>query len=621
MLEKIRDGSQGVVAKTILVVVILTFALAGIGSYLGGSNDVAGAIVNGKTITSAQVEQEFKQERNRLQQQFGEMFKAIANDESYMANVRSSVLDRLVSQELLLQTATKMDLRVGDEEIKQTIRDMKEFQIEGVFNNERYQSLLRQSGYRVDQFRDIMRTDMTRRQLISTLISSDFSLANEANAIAKLEQQTRDLRFIEVNASDFLADVEVSAQEINEYYELNNGQFQTQETLSLEYVELKVSDLLSKVSVDEAQAELVYQENIALYQTEPRRRISHILFEFGEDESAAQKSAEDALAQLQGGADFSALAKEVSQDTFSAENGGDLDWIAKGLDPEFDNAAFALNKGELSSVVRSEFGFHILLATDAQEITTRAFTEVKADITKELMTEAAKELFYELQQELADIAFEIPESLIEVASAVDSTVKTTELFTRATAPVAVNQAEVLNAAFSDPVLLENVNSDVIEITADHLMVIRKKEHNPSEIKLLAEVSNIISQRLKHEKAQELAKEKAQQYLATWSNGEEISDVAVSEKSAVLRTNREIDAAIVTAAFKLAKPVDGKSASALVSTSAGEAIVTLTNVTEASDVEQSVASIIQRMERSNADVTYRAFIESLKAASDIQYPDA
>jgi len=237
------------------------------------------------------------------------------------------------------------------------------------------------------------------------------------------------------------------------------------------------------------------------------------------------------------------------------------------------------------------------------------------------MTEAAKELFYELQQELADIAFEIPESLIEVASAVDSTVKTTELFTRATAPVAVNQAEVLNAAFSDPVLLENVNSDVIEITADHLMVIRKKEHNPSEIKLLAEVSNIISQRLKHEKAQELAKEKAQQYLATWSNGEEISDVAVSEKSAVLRTNREIDAAIVTAAFKLAKPVDGKSASALVSTSAGEAIVTLTNVTEASDVEQSVASIIQRMERSNADVTYRAFIESLKAASDIQYPDA
>jgi len=621
MLEKIRDGSQGVVAKTILVVVILTFALAGIGSYLGGSNDVAGAIVNGKTITSAQVEQEFKQERNRLQQQFGEMFKAIANDESYMANVRSSVLDRLVSQELLLQTATKMDLRVGDEEIKQTIRDMKEFQIEGVFNNERYQSLLRQSGYRVDQFRDIMRTDMTRRQLISTLISSDFSLANEANAIAKLEQQTRDLRFIEVNASDFLADVEVSAQEINEYYELNNGQFQTQETLSLEYVELKVSDLLSKVSVDEAQAELVYQENIALYQTEPRRRISHILFEFGEDESAAQKSAEDALAQLQGGADFSALAKEVSQDTFSAENGGDLDWIAKGLDPEFDNAAFALNKGELSSVVRSEFGFHILLATDAQEITTRAFTEVKADINKELMTEAAKELFYELQQELADIAFEIPESLIEVASAVDSTVKTTELFTRATAPVAVNQAEVLNAAFSDPVLLENVNSDVIEITADHLMVIRKKEHNPSEIKLLAEVSNIISQRLKHEKAQELAKEKAQQYLATWSNGEEISDVAVSEKSAVLRTNREIDAAIVTAAFKLAKPVDGKRASTLVSTSAGEAIVTLTNVTEASDVEQSVASIIQRMERSNADVTYRAFIESLKAASDIQYPDA
>lgn len=622
MLEKIRDGSQGVVAKAILVVVILSFALAGIGSYLGGSNDVAGAIVNGKAITSAQVEQEFQQERNRLQQQFGEMFQAVANDETYMASVRKNALERLIAQELLQQTAAKMELRVGDEEIKQAIRNMKEFHIDGVFNNDRYQSLLRQNGYRVEQFRDMLRSDMTRRQLISTLITSDFTLANEANAIAKLEQQARDIRFIEVNASDFAADVEVSPEQINEYYELNSGQFQTQETLSLEYVELKVDDLMTKVSIEDAQVEANYQENLVQYQTDPRRRVSHILFEFGDDEAAAQASAEAALAQLSGGADFAALAKEISHDTFSAENGGDLDWIEAGvMDPEFDKAAFALAKGEMSQVVRSEFGFHILLITDAEDVSTKAFDDVKDDIKQELLTEAAKELFYELQQQLADIAFEVPENLTEVALAVETSVKETALFTRATPPEVAQNPEVLNAAFSDPVLLEEVNSEVIEITPDHLIVLRKKEHNPSEVKALSDVTDVISERLKAQKAQALAKEKAQEYLATWNNGEEVADVTVVEKAGILRTNRDIDPAIVSAAFKLAKPTNGSSASELVTTAAGEAIVALTTVKEATDVSDSVATIIERMERSNADVTYRAFIQSLKDASDIQYPEA
>jgi len=619
MLEQIREGSQGVVAKTILVVVILSFALAGIGSYLGSSSEVAGAIVNGKTITSAQVEQEFQQERTRLQQQFGEMFQAIANDATYMNNVRNNVLERLVAQELLLQTAANMDLRVGDEEIKQSIRQMQEFQVDGEFNNDRYQSLLRQSGYRVEQFRDMLRTDMTRRQLIATLVSSDFTLANEANVIAKLELQTRDIRYIEVKANDFVDTVQVNEQEISDYYELNSGQFQTQETLSLEYVELKVSDLVSKVEVDDAQVEASYQDNLTQYQSDPRRRVSHILFEFGDDEASAQASAEAALAQLAGGADFAGLAKELSQDTFSAENGGDLDWIDVGvMDPEFDQAAFSLAKGETSQVVRSEFGFHILLVTDAEDVTTKPFSDVQADIKQELLTEAAKELFFELQQQLADLAFEVPENLIEAATAIETTVQTTAVFSRATPPQLLQQPLVLNAAFSDPVLLEGVNSDVLEITPDHLVVIRKKEHNPSEVKALSAVTESISQRLKAQKAQELAKEKAQQYLTAWNNGEQVSDIAVSEKAAILRTNRDIDPAIVTAAFKLAKASDSNE---LVTTAAGEAIVALNSVNEATDTAESITAIIQRMERSNADVTYRAFIQSLKDASDIQYPKA
>lgn len=621
MLEKIRDGSQGPVAKTILVVVILSFALAGIGSYLGGSSEIAGAIVNGKTITSAQVEQEFNQERSRLQQQFGEMFEAIANDQTYMARLRQNALDRLVANELLEQTAAKMDLRVGDAEIKQTIRDMKEFQIDGVFNNDRYLSLVRQSGYRVEQFREMMRVDLTRRQLMSSVIGSDFSLANEANLLAKLEQQSRDIKYIDVKASDFAASVEVTPEQISEYYDLNSGQFMTQETLSLDYVELKVSDLISKVSVEDEAVLASYNESLAQYQTEARRRVSHILFEFGEDEAAAKAKAEDALAQLKGGADFAALAKELSADTFSGENGGDLDWIDGGMDPEFDKAAYALSKGDMSEVVRSGFGFHIILVTDAEEAVTTAFDEVKADIKKTLLTEHAKELFYEMQQQLADLAFEVPESLDEAATAVETTVKSTQLFTRANAPEPVNSAAVIGAAFSDPVLFEDVNSDVIEITPDHLIVVRKKAHNPSEIKALDDVKAQISARLVAQQSQELAKEKAQEYLQAWNDGLSVEGVTVLEKADVLRSNREIDPAIVAAAFKLAKPLDGKSANELVTTGTGEAIVSVVAVKEAADVSQAVEAIGARLQRNGADSVYRAFIESLKAQNDIQYPEA
>ncbi|MDP2560574.1 SurA N-terminal domain-containing protein [Psychrobium sp. 1_MG-2023] len=619
MLEKIRDGSQGVVAKAILGVVILSFALAGIGSYLGGSNEVAGAIVNGQKITAAQVEDEFQQERSRLEQQFGEMFKAIANDANYMASVRQGVLERLVAQELIEQTAHAMDLRVGDEEIKLAIRKMPEFQVDGQFDNDRYLMLIRRAGYRVEQFKEMLRVDMTRRQLMTSLISSDFTLDSEAKALAALEQQTRDIRFIEVAAADFINDVTVSDEQINDYYDLNSGQFMTQEQISLEFVELKVDALKSKVSIEADQVLAAYNENLSQYQSTPRRKVSHILVEFGDDETAAQATANDILARVQGGEDFATVAKASSDDTFSAEQGGDLDWIEPGvMDPSFDEAVFALSKGEVSSLVKTEFGFHVIKVTDAEEMTTKSFDDVKEGIEQELVDEAAKELFYELQQELVDVSFQVPENLDEAAVAIDAQVQHTELFARFGAPAVVNYPEVISVAFSDAVLSSASNSDVIEITPEHHMVIRLKQHNPSEVKSLADVTEQIKQRLVQEHSQELAKEKAQDYFASWSAGTVVDGVSVVEKSAVKRSERDIDNAIVTAAFKLAKATDTPQVE-LVKTVKGQAIVSLVAAHDVVATEQQVAEVVNRLNRLNADTTYKAFIDSLKATSDIQYP--
>lgn len=617
MLERIREGSQGVVAKAILVLVILTFALAGIGSYLGGSTEVASVIVNGETISKAQVDNEFAKERSNLERQYGEMFKMIANNPTYMENVRKGVEERLIAQALISQTAADMDLRVGDDEIKKNIRDMKEFHVDGQFNNERYLSLVRSAGYRVEQFRELLRVDLTRQQLMGAVIGSDFVLNNEAKQIAKLEKQLRDIRYIDINAADFLAEVSASDDEIADYYDVNSGQFTTQEQLSLEYVELKVADLLSRVSVEESKVREQYESSLSQYQSPERRRVSHISFELGEDEAAAQEKAQAALARVNAGEDFASLAKELSEDTLSGEEGGDLDWMTLDDEDAFTKAVFALENGATSDIVTTDSDLHIIKITDLEPAATKAFDEVAGEIKDELLFEAAKEYFYELQQQLTDTTFAVPENLTEAAAEIESDVKSTALFTRNSVPADVNYPGVIDAAFSEQVLGENVNSDVIDISPEHLMVVRKKEHIPSEVKPMSDVKEQIVNILKQQKASELAKEKAEQYLVSWQAGESIDGVTVVEKSDVSRSSRDIDNAIVTAAFKMAK---GESNDAqLVSTSQGQAVVDLVAVKEANDVAADLESVIQRLNATQSNAAYKAFIDSLKEKSDIQYP--
>ena len=620
MLEKIRDGSQGVVAKTILGVVILSFALAGICGYLGGSSDVASAIVNGQAISSAQVEQEFQRDRARLEQQFGQMFQSIANNESYMNGVRKGALDRLIARELIKQTAAKMDIRVGDEEIKQAIRDDETFHVDGKFDNNRYLAAIARARYRVEQYRELVRSEMIQNQLVSSISNTDFTLKNEAQLIAQLEQQSRDIRLIEVNASDFVDDITIIDEQVSSYYDLNNTRFMTTEQVSLQYIDLKVSDLKAKVTIAPELVQAAYDENVEQYKTAERRKLSHILIEFGDDEAAAKALAQATLAKINSGSDFAELAKEVSQDSFSAQNGGDLDWVEPGvMETSFDEAAFALVLNETSNVIRTEFGFHLIKATEISPVTTRAFADVKDSIEQELLVDEAKELFYELQQQLADLAFEVPENLDEAAIALDVNVKETALFARFSAPASVNFPDVINAAFSEAVLGDGINSDVIEINSDHLIVVRLKQHNPSEVKSLIDVKAQIVTTLKQEKAQDLAQDKAQEYFDAWQAGSDVTGATVIDKLAVLRSDKALDSAIVAATFKLAKPSSDAKSIELVTTRNGQAIIKLVGVNDASDVSGKVLSVTERLNRANRGSTINTFIESLKKNSDIQYP--
>lgn len=625
MLERIREGTQGTLAMAILGLVILSFVFAGVGSYINSSADTAAAKVNDETISQADLERAYQNERGRMESQYGEAFAALTADSAYLQQFRQGVLDRLIGDKLIEQAAVDLGLRVSDAQIKQAIVAMPEFQFDGKFDNERYSAVLRQAGFQPNEFRDYMRVDMTRRQLSNALLGSEFTLLEETTQAYKLQQQTRDARYLTVPADMFKGDVTVSQSDVENYYQANITQFDTQQQVSLAYVELSVDDLLAGIEVSEDEAEQYYEQNIQDFRTQEERRASHILIEFGDDQQKAEQQAEDILAKINNGEDFAELAETFSSDTFSAENGGDLDWFSMGMmDPAFEDAAFALqNVGDVSDVVESEFGFHIIKLTDVKPEETSPFADVKEDVIAKLKAERAEEEFYAKQLRMAEVAFETPDTLDEVAAIAEVDVKTTVMFSQDSAPQAVNYPNVVSQAFSDELINDQVNSDVIELEDNHVMFIRVADYEAQRTKSLDEVSVEINDILLAEQAQQAAKEWAETVLSDIQSQQNVSDklqtkgIEWQEQNAVTRNASQVSPAVVTALFKL---TDGEESNGqVVELFNGDvALVQLLEVNEGADLPSSDAAALQnRLTTMRAQFTYSEFINALREQADVE----
>jgi peptidyl-prolyl cis-trans isomerase D len=624
MLERIREGSQGVWPKVILGLVVLSFVFAGVGSYINSSAETSVAKVNDETISQATLERAYQNERARMESQFGEAFSALAADSAYLQKFKQGILDRLIGEKLLEQAADDMGLRVSDAQIKQAMVAMPEFQLDGKFDNERYKAVLRQAGFQPDQFRNYMRNDMTRRQLSNALLATEFTLPGESQLAYLLQEQTRDGRYLQIPTAHFESAITVSQDDIAAYYQSNISRFDTQQKVSLAYVELELAELLPAINVSAEDAQTYYQQNMQEFASQEQRRVSHILFEFADDEEAAETQAQEVLAKVKVGDDFAELALTHSTDTFSAEQGGDLGWITQGMmDPAFEDAAFALAEvGTQSSVVKSAFGFHIIKLTDIKKVQTTAFNDVKDEILTKLKTRKAEEEFYGLQQRMAQVAFEMPDSLDEVAAIANKKIQTTELFPR-NAPLQVaSDARVLNAAFSDELLQDHVNSDVIELGDNHVIVVRVAKQEPQRTQSLDEVSGDIELALLAEKSQLAAKTWAKEVLAQIRAGEDVTpklaemDIQWQEQQGVARVGSSLELSVVEKLFQLS--LDAMHNSDVVDLSNGDvALVQLTKVNPASAIpDGEELGLRKRLASTRAQFAYGEFIGSLRAQADV-----
>ncbi|MCW8907523.1 MAG: SurA N-terminal domain-containing protein [Sedimenticola sp.] len=633
MLQSIRERAQGVVAWFIVILISIPFALFGINSYLGGGSETVAATVNGQEITQSEFEKGYRDFRQSLRQRLGENYRPEMIDE---AKLRQEVLQLMIRNNLLTQKSEAMGLRVADELVRQVIASIPSFQAGGSFNQDAYERGVRLQGLTPAGFEEQMRRGMVSEQLSKAVTVSEFTTASELESLVRLRMQQRTFSHLVIPAARLLEGIEVPEQAIVAEYEANPDRFMAPERVKIEYLDLDLNGIAASLQADEETLRAYYNEHEDQYKTREQRRASHILIPVDEgspeaDVEQARAQIEDALQRVRSGEPFAGVAKELSQDPGSAEEGGDLGFFESGImDPAFEEAVFGLAVGEISEPVRTPFGFHIIKLTEVREPAGKSFQEAREDVQEAYLRGEAGRLFYEYAEQLANITYEEPGSLQPAAEALGLEVKTSGWITREGGEGILAAPKVVGAAFSEDVMIAGNNSEAIELDPEHVMVLRVVDHEERTIKSLDAVREPIRDRLRVERAMEKAQQRGEELVTRLEEGLALDALAgelglevVPEKQ-VGRDEREYPADLIEHLFTMPRPVDdGKNYSFLALASGDLAIVSLSEVVDGTMADANEvggeAALKDAMHRSRGKSYFQHLQANLYSQAEIEIP--
>jgi peptidyl-prolyl cis-trans isomerase D len=629
MLDFIRSRAQGWVAWVIVGFITVPFALWGIQNYVGGGGSDYVAKVAGEEISRTHFENTYQQHRMQLEQMFGGQIPEALSEQM----LRAQVLEQMVEHEMIIQAAVAQKMRISDRQLADVIRSVEAFNEDGRFSQEQYVNLLRRQGMSAAMFEQRVRRDLMAEQFDSSFSSSAFVTPAMVDNFLRLEGQQRETDWLRVKAESFTDQVSIDEADIQAYYEGNSQRYQLAEQVKVDYLEINAATLGEAVEVSEEELRLRYEARLDTYRSPEERRASHILIRVDEDASEgdirrARERAEAVLTRLREGEDFATLANSESEDPGSASSGGDLGFFGRGMMvPSFEDVAFALETGQVSELVRSPFGFHIIRVEEVRGGELKPFDAVRADLQRELRFELASQRYYDLAERLATYTYEQPDTLQVAAEELGLTVQSSEFLTRQGGPGIGAHAKVITAAFSDDVLDRKVNSEPLDISRDHMIVLRLNEHRPATVRPLDEVRDEIVASLTRERASEMAAARAAELLEQIRTGASIEPLAAASglesQTGVLleRETREFDAVALNALFAMPRPVDEAVVSQQLAVSGGDHMVlVLKQVIDADPAKADEAQreqIRQLLLRSEADVASEAVLESLRVKTDVK----
>ena len=617
MLQNIRDNSQGWIAKTIIGIIVMLLALTGFEAiFNAASNNQNAAEVNGEEISRYDLDQAMNMQRRQLAQQLGQDFDASLLDDRLL---RDSALGSLIDRMLLLQSAKNANFAFSSEALDQLILQTPEFQVDGAFSAARFDQVIQQMGYSRLQFRQLLEQEMLIGQLRAGISGTGFVTDQQVDNFARLEMQTRDFATLTLPAQQEA--IEVGDEQIKDYYEANADRFRTPEQVIVEYVELKKESFFDQVEVSDEELQELYQKQIA--NLAEQRRAAHILIETGGElsDDEAKAKIDEIATRVKNGDDFAAVAKEASQDPGSANEGGDLGFAGPGVyDPAFEDALYALNEGEVSAPVKSEFGWHIIKLLGVQSPEVPAFESLKPQLVRELKAQQVEQRFVETSKQLEDSAFEASD-LAQPAQELGLMVQTTEAFGRDGGEGITANRQVIQAAFSDEVLVDGANSSVIELDPDTSIALRVKEHLKPAAIPLADVREDIVQQLQRSLAAEAARAKGEQLLADLRKGQQPDDGQWQAVEAATRSQEGVAPALLQAVFRMPRPEqqDKPSYSGVALSNGDYAVVRLNGVNEpeAALTDEEKLNYRRFLASRVGQQDFAAFRQKLQAEAEIE----
>ena len=549
MLGAIRNKSKGWVAYLIVGLITVPFALFGIQDYASRSANTAIAKVDGEDIDINIYYQELSTQQRNLQQQLGAAYTQEIDNV-----LKQNLLDSLINEKLIENYANSLDIVTLDDEVKSVIEMNQAFLVDGVFSQDRYLQLLRLNSYSPAAYEIAQSKALNREQIKRNLSGSAFMSSTQTKQLNDLASQEREVSYLALNTENYKDQVSVSQSQISDYFNENRSSFVEGRKVKVDFVELTLDSMEEPESPSNDDLKNLYDDNAELYTNPERRRAQHILVE-------SEELAKDLLNQIKEGADFAELAKANSEDTSSSEEGGDLGFFERELmGAEFDEAAFAMNIGDVSEVVATDYGyFHIIKLTDIEPETMQSFDEVQEQLVSLYIRTAKEKLLFGSLEEFMNLSYE--ESLDMVADQFGLELQTSDFFGEGSSQY---DPKFVASAFSSAVIDDGENSEVMEISPEKFVVLALSDLQSEREKDLSEVEGQIESVLKTLAAKEIIDNLAENIASALSSGDEqTANQLISENNLewvnegwISRAN-ELPFDVTSLSFTLAKPEEGR----------------------------------------------------------------
>jgi peptidyl-prolyl cis-trans isomerase D len=525
MFDRVRNNKR--IVQIILALIILPFAFWGVESYIrnvGGVGDTVATVGTSK-ISQAEFREALREQQERLRPTLGGRDPALLDS----PELRRAVLDNLVQRRLLDLHASGMKLSVSNEQLVGFIASVPQLQEDGKFSPQRYEQLIAAQGKSKSRFESEVRHDMTIQQAIAAIGNASLSGRTTADRWLAAQLEEREVSDVVLRADAFVAQVKLAPDAVKNYYEANTRKFEVPEQLRAEYLILSRERLSEQTAVSDEEIKAWYAGHPERYRQPEERRASHVLIAIGakasaEELKAAETKAAEVLAQAKKSpGDFARLAKQYSQDPGSAAKGGDLEWFGRGaMVKAFEDAVFSMKEGQLSEVVRSDFGFHIIKVTGIRAERGRPLDEVRSEIAAELKATSAAKKYAEIAEGFSNTVYEQPDSLAPAAEKYKLTIQKSDWLRKgATGQGPLANPKLVAALFSDDAIKNKRNTEAVEVAPNVLVSARVVEFKPAAQQPMETVEPTIAKFLSYQEAAKLAAQDGEQKLARLSKGEKV----------------------------------------------------------------------------------------------------